>query len=153
MKSTFFAALIIGAAAFAPLGALAQTPAKPTTATPTAAPIALDIKDAAGKAMTGNPDAGKRVFLQCQACHSIVAGQNRVGPSLAGIIGRKAGTVANFKYSPANKNSGLTWTEQQLFTYLENPRGVVAGTTMAFAGLKQPQQRADVIAYLKTNAK
>ena len=79
-------------------------------------------------------------------------GVNRVGPSLWGIVGRPAGSIANFKYSPANKNSGLTWSEDQLFTYLEAPQKVVKGTYMAFAGLKKPQDRADVIAYLKTKA-
>jgi cytochrome c len=77
-------------------------------------------------------------------------GVNRVGPSLHGIVGRKAGTVAGFNYSTANKNSGVTWDEKTLFVYLENPRKFMPGTKMAFAGLKQPQQRADVIAYLKT---
>jgi cytochrome c len=77
---------------------------------------------------------------------------NRVGPSLHGIVGRTAGTIEGFRYSPANKNSGITWTEEQLFTYLEDPRKTIPGTFMAFAGIKDPQQRADLIAYLKTQA-
>jgi cytochrome c len=98
----------------------------------------------------GNAADGAKVFAQCKACHVTDKGVNRVGPSLHGIVGRKAGTVAGFNYSTANKNSGVTWDEKTLFVYLENPRKFMPGTKMAFAGLKQPQQRADVIAYLKT---
>jgi cytochrome c len=103
--------------------------------------------------LTGDATKGEKVFLQCKTCHVLDAGVNKVGPSLNGIIGRAAGQVAGFNYSEANKNSGLTWTEEQLFTYLENPQKTIPGTKMAFAGLKQPQDRADVIAYLKTAAK
>jgi cytochrome c len=79
-------------------------------------------------------------------------GVNRVGPSLHGIIGRTAGSVPGFNYSAANKGSGVTWTEEVLFEYLENPREFMPGTRMAFVGLKKPQDRADVIAYLKTQS-
>jgi len=72
-----------------------------------------------------------------------------VGPSLAGIVGRAAGSVAGFSYSNANKNSGITWTPEKMFQYLEKPARVVPGTKMAFAGLSKAQDRADVIAYLK----
>lgn len=122
-------------------------PATEATAPPVeaATPVALAI---AGHP-TGDAVAGKKVFAQCMACHVVQAGVNRVGPSLYGVIGRKAGVVENFRYSDANKNSGITWSEQELFTYLENPRGVVPGTIMAFAGLKKPEDRANVIAYIK----
>lgn len=100
---------------------------------------------------TGNAAAGKTVFIQCQACHSIKEGENRVGPSLYGKIGATAGQVPGFKYSDANKNSGIVWTEEKLFEYLKNPRAVIPGTTMAFAGIPDPQKRADVIAFLKAN--
>jgi cytochrome c len=99
---------------------------------------------------TGNADHGKVVFLQCKTCHVRIEGQNRIGPSLAGVVGRKAGTVAGFSYSDANKNSGITWTPEKLFQYLEAPQRVVPGTKMTFAGLPKPQDRADVIAYLQT---
>jgi cytochrome c len=108
----------------------------------------------AGPAMAqmpkGDPAAGQRVFAQCRACHVTDKGVNRVGPSLHGIVGRKAGTVPGFKYSKANASSGVTWTEDKLFEYLENPRKFIPGTTMAFAGIRNPQQRADLIAWLKT---
>lgn len=106
----------------------------------------------AGAPVFGNPVTGKSVFNTCGTCHSIVAGQNKVGPSLHGIIGRHSGIVPGFRYSAANKNSGIVWTEQKLFDYLANPQKMVPGTYMSFAGYKEPQKRADVIAYLKTNA-
>ncbi|TKD51400.1 c-type cytochrome [Sphingomonas baiyangensis] len=97
---------------------------------------------------TGDPASGKTVFLQCQTCHAVEAGVNKIGPSLAGIVGRAAGTVAGYNYTPANKNSGITWSKEKLFQYLENPQRVVPGTKMAFAGIADEQKRADVIEYL-----
>ena len=128
----------------------ATAPAVETAATPAAAPAA-----AAGvtlASLTGDAAKGEKVFGQCKTCHVAEKGVNRVGPSLWGVVGRSAGSIEGFKYSPANKNSGLTWSEAQLFTYLEAPQKVIKGTYMAFAGLKNPQDRADVIAYLKTKA-
>ncbi|MBI1186168.1 MAG: c-type cytochrome [Alphaproteobacteria bacterium] len=123
-----------------------ETPAPAETAA--AEPVALEITHN-GAQMTGDPAAGERVFAQCRTCHSPEAGQNRTGPSLHGIIGRQAGTVPGFRYSNANRTSGITWTEQELFNYLENPRQRIPGTIMSFVGLRDAQQRADVIAYLK----
>lgn len=117
-----------------------------------ATPMQLDIKDDSGKTLTGDPDAGATVFHRCAACHSIQAGQNRIGPSLHGVVGRPAGSVPGFNYSTANKTSGITWTEQKLFAYLEHPQKVVPGTKMAFPGLADPTDRANVIAYLKQNS-
>ena len=95
--------------------------------------------------------AGEKVFKsQCSICHAVAAGKNMVGPSMSGIVGRKAGTVACFRYTDANKNSGLIWDNATLDHYLVNPRGTIPGTTMAFAGVKADQQRADLIAYLAT---
>ena len=82
--------------------------------------------------------------------------KNKVGPLLNGIIGRKAGTIEGFAYSDANKTAGgggLVWTEDVLFKYLENPLTFMKGTKMAFAGLKDAQDRKDVIAYLKKFSK
>lgn len=98
---------------------------------------------------TADPAHGAQVFMQCKTCHVTDPGQNRTGPSLSGIVGRAAGTVEGFTYTPANKDSGITWTKEKLFQYLENPQRVVPGTKMAFAGLKAAQDRADVIAYLE----
>lgn len=101
--------------------------------------------------LTGDVEAGRRVFARCRSCHVLDEGVNRVGPSLYGIIGREAGTVEGFRYSEANQTSGVTWTEQNLFDYLENPREYIPGTIMAFPGLRDAQDRADVIAYIKAN--
>lgn len=81
---------------------------------------------------------------------TVEAGKNKVGPSLASVVGRKASTAAGFNYSPATKNSGLTWDEATLDKYLTSPKDLVKGTRMVFPGLKNPKERADVIAYLKT---
>ncbi len=99
--------------------------------------------------LTGDAAAGKSVFAQCRTCHVTDKGVNRVGPSLAGIIGRKAGSVEGFNYSPANKEGGITWTEEQMYVYLENPQRTIPKTKMIFAGIPDAQKRADVIAYLK----
>jgi len=94
---------------------------------------------------------GQTVFKRlCSACHSPLEGKNLVGPSLFGIVGRDAGTVPNFKYSAANKNSGITWSAEKLDPYLINPREVVPGTIMIFPGVKDAKQRGDLIVYLST---
>lgn len=119
-----------------------------------AAPAADDVATVDGTSLadfTGDAAAGEKVFMQCASCHVVEPGVNRVGPSLAGIIGRAAGTVEGFNYTDANKNSGITWTPEKMFQYLENPQRVVPGTKMAFAGLKNGQDRANVIAYIKTH--
>ena len=141
------------APAAAPVAAPAAAPA--AGATGTATTVTTVTTGAGGvtlASLTGDAAKGEKVFGQCKTCHVAEKGVNRVGPSLWGVVGRPAGSIANFKYSPANKNSGLTWSEDQLFAYLEAPQKVVKGTYMAFAGLKKPQDRADVIAYLKTKA-
>jgi len=108
-------------------------------------------------AQDGNAEEGAEVFKKCRACHDVGPGAtNKVGPVLNEIIGRKAGTIDGFAYSDANKASGasgLVWTEEVMFNYLENPLVFMKGTKMAFAGLKDPQDRKDVIAYLKKFSK
>ena len=102
---------------------------------------------------SGDPKAGEVIFKQCAACHSLDPDTNKTGPSLAGLFGRKAGTVEDFNYSDANKNSGIVWDEANLRKYLPNPQALVPGTKMAFMGLKDPQQVEDVITYLKEATK
>jgi cytochrome c len=101
-------------------------------------------------ALSGDAAKGKKAFVKCMACHTVEEGQNRVGPSLFAIIGRRAGAVDKFRYSNANKNSNLVWTEETMFEYLENPQKFMPGTLMAFPGVPAPQERADLIAYLKS---
>jgi cytochrome c len=102
----------------------------------------------------GDPAAGEDVFKKCRACHEVgPSARNKVGPVLNGIVGRKAGTIDGFAYSDANKAAGangLLWSEAELDRYLTNPRAHMPGNKMAFAGLPDAQDRADIIAYLKT---
>ena len=104
-------------------------------------------------AQEGNPEEGAEVFKKCRACHDVGPdAKNKVGPVLNDIVGRKAGTIEGFAYSEANKTAGgkgLTWTEDVLLKYLENPLTFMQGTKMAFAGLKDVQDRKDLIAFLK----
>ena len=101
-------------------------------------------------AVKGDAANGEKVFSQCKLCHVVEQDVNRVGPSLFGVVGRKAGAVPGYKYSAASLKSGLVWNEATLAQYLEAPMKFMPGTKMAFAGLKKPQDRADVIAYLAT---
>jgi len=102
-------------------------------------------------APAGDPVRGKLVFLQCQACHAVQAGETGlIGPSLAGVYGRKAGSLAGYDYSAPLKASGLVWDAANLDKWLTDPSALVPGTKMAFAGIASPALRADVIAYLKT---
>ena len=111
--------------------------------------VALSL--GATQAHAADADAGARVFKsQCATCHAVVAGRNLVGPSLAGIVGRKAGEAPGFRYSAANKAADFTWDEARLDPYLANPKAVIPGTSMLYAGLKNDEQRADLIAYLVT---
>jgi nitrite reductase (NO-forming) len=100
----------------------------------------------------GDPAAGRLVFRKCQACHSTEPGKNMLGPSLAGILGRKAGTEANYNYSQAMKQSNLTWDVKTLDAYLSDPQKVVPGNKMPFPGLKTEHDRTDVIAFITGQA-
>jgi cytochrome c len=132
--------------------AAATSAAADAAAAPAAAKIAADdtttLDGTKFADMKGDAKHGEAVFTQCKTCHVIDPGVNRIGPSLHGIIGRKSGQIAGFSYSTANKESGITWTPEKLYQYLEKPQRVVPGTKMAFAGLPKGQDRADVIAYL-----
>ena len=103
-------------------------------ATPAAAAAAAPAAGVIVAGFTGNAADGKKVFNQCGACHSVKEGQNRVGPSLYGIVGEKAAEVPNFKFSKAMVASNIVWTEDNLFKYLEKPSAMVPGTTMALDG-------------------
>ncbi|MDE2061942.1 MAG: cytochrome c family protein [Bradyrhizobium sp.] len=104
-----------------------------------------------GQARAQDAAAGEKVFLVCRACHQVGDNaKNAVGPVLNGLFGRKAGSVEGYNYSEANKKSGITWTEEEFTKYIQDPKAVVPGTKMAFAGLKDEKKIKDLIAYLHT---
>ncbi|WP_027554373.1 cytochrome c family protein [Bradyrhizobium sp. Cp5.3] len=104
---------------------------------------------------TANPgyaqdaEHGKNIFKACATCHATDQ-TDRVGPGLGGITGRKAGTIPGFSYSSAMKTSDIVWNAKSLDAYLESPQKVVPGNIMPYAGLKNPTDRADLVAYLAT---
>ena len=105
--------------------------------------------------MEGDAEKGERVFRKCQACHAVAEGaENKVGPVLNGVVDREIASVEGFEYSDVLKEMGAegkTWTAEELAAFLEKPRDYAKGTKMAFAGLRKEEERADVIAFLKTH--
>lgn len=99
------------------------------------------------RAADGDPQHGGQIYQRCLACHSLE--YDRSGPRHCGLFGRQAGTLPGYAYSKAMKASGLTWDESSLERFLENPLKALPGTKMAYAGVKDPQERADLIAYLR----
>jgi nitrite reductase (NO-forming) len=152
-------------AASAPVAKVAAAPAAPAPAAsphahghdmskmaqaPAAKPAV--VAKVANTAVEGDVAHGRQVFKKCQACHSMQPGKNLLGPSLAGIVGTKAGEVANYSFSTAMKQSGITWTPEKLDAYLQDPQKVVPGNKMPFPGLKTDSDRTDVIAFLASSA-
>jgi cytochrome c2 len=103
---------------------------------------------AAPVAAEGDAEAGERVFNRCRACHVPDQEQNRVGPHLVGIFGREAGAVEDYRYSPALADSGIVWDDETIAAYVADPRGFIPGNRMAFPGIRNEQEIADLIAYL-----
>ena len=97
----------------------------------------------------GDAARGEAQFKECTACHKLAAGTNEVGPSLHGIFSRKAGELADFRYSPAMKRSGVTWTPESLDKYLADPQAFIPANRMPYAGMSNATDRADLIAYLQ----
>jgi len=99
----------------------------------------------------GNPATGAKLFLQCRACHTVNAGGTQaIGPNLSGVLGAKAASKPGYNYSPALKKANLTWSKPTMDAWLTRPSKLVPGNKMAFAGMTNPQARADMIAYLGT---
>jgi len=99
---------------------------------------------------SGNAQRGQKLFEECAACHSTKAGESGVGPSLAGALGKKAGENPEFRFSPAMKRSGITWTQATLNDFIADPQKRVPDNRMPYAGLPDAASRADLIAYLLT---
>jgi cytochrome c len=104
-------------------------------------------------AQQGDAARGEQRFKECAACHSVEPGVNNVGPSLAGLFGRQAGSAADFRYSPAMRKSGITWTPQTLDEFIADPQKRVPANRMPYAGLTDAAARADLIAYLEKATK
>ncbi|MGI9487186.1 MAG: c-type cytochrome [Geminicoccaceae bacterium] len=100
-----------------------------------------------------DPAHGEKLFRECRKCHAVQPGEVKIGPSLAGVVGRRPGSVPAFGYSLDMinfGNSGATWDEESLDRFLTRPRALIAGTKMVFQGFRKPSDRADLIAYLST---
>jgi cytochrome c len=112
--------------------------------------VALSIAVSSGAALAQDLEAGETSFRKCAPCHSVGEdAANKVGPVLNGLDGRKAGAVEGFSYSDANKNSGITWSEETFNEYIRDPRAKVPGTKMVFAGIKNNKEVTDLWGYLK----
>ena len=108
------------------------------------------IVSSAGATLAQDVEKGATLFKQCAVCHKIGPGAtNGVGPELNGLDGRHSGSVANYSYSDANKNSGIVWNEETFKEYIKDPKAKIPGTKMIFAGIKNEQQAKDLWAYLK----
>jgi cytochrome c len=108
------------------------------------------IAASAGTTTAQDVEKGANSFKKCLACHAIGPGaQNKVGPVLNGLDGRKSGSVPDFNYSDANKNSGIVWNEQNFEDYIKDPKAKVPNTKMIFPGIKNEQETKDLWAYLK----
>jgi cytochrome c len=102
-------------------------------------------------ALAADPAAGQKIFkAQCGICHAVVAGENGIGPTLFGVVGRRSGSVPGFNYTADHKKLDVTWDAATLDKYLTDPRAMVPDTSMVYPGLKDNAERADLVAYLET---
>lgn len=110
--------------------------------------VLLALIPASASAQAGDATKGRTVFTRCAICHSVDPGVRKLGPSLSGVFGRKAGQVSGFAYSPAMKASNIVWNGRSIDSFLTDPRKAVPGNKMVFPGLTNAQDRANLIAYL-----
>lgn len=146
----------------APTETPASAPASSSSASVAAPAAAAGPTDAEKQALlaslpapynTGNLENGRKQFALCRSCHNLTpGGPNATGPNLYGLFGRTAGTHEGFKYSDAVKGAGFVWDAEKLDSWLADPRGFLPGNRMSFAGVKDPQKRVDLIAYLKVES-
>ena len=109
--------------------------------------LTLPAQVKGGELPEGDAARGEAIYGRCQACHSLE--RNRTGPKHCGLFGRPAGSLEGYPFSDALRDSGIVWDEESLDSFLENPFEAVPGTRMGYAGVKDPQERADLIAYLE----
>jgi len=107
----------------------------------------------AASAQQGDVKRGEKAFENCRACHASDGASNEVGPALRGVFGRKAGEREDFRYSPALKRSGITWTAQTMDAFIADPQKIVPANRMPFGGIPDPKERADLIAYMQQTFK
>ena len=113
--------------------------------------MAMGVAGLAGPALAQDAAHGKTVYARCSACHSVTpGGRSGMGPNLFGILGRTAGTLAGFSYSPAMKGAGFKWTKEKLDAFLKSPSATVPGNRMPFGGVPDKRDRDDLVAYLAT---
>lgn len=153
-------AVLLGVAATGPLtgcskGSETHPPPPPTPAASPAVPPSPEQRAilATLPAPYGNADVynGQAKFALCKSCHTVTQGAGAAfGPNLWGVFGRKSGTAPGYAYSEGLRRLGVTWTAQTLDAWIANPRAIVPGTRMVYAGLEDPHDRIDVVAYLKT---
>ncbi|CAN0532586.1 unnamed protein product [Laminaria digitata] len=120
------------------------------------ATVAILAVSSIGHANAADAAKGKKVFNKCKACHTLATGKHRIGPSLAGVFGRTAGTAEKYKFSKAMKKAGadgLVWTPETMSEYLKKPRTYIKGTKMTFAGLKKQADKDNLMAFLKEATK
>jgi cytochrome c len=115
----------------------------------TASALVLSLLLVASAHAEGDAARGETLFKECAACHKLQAGANEVGPSLHGIFSRKAGELGDFRYSPAMKRSGVSWTAETLNKYVADPQAFIPANRMPYAGMSNAADRADLIAYLQ----
>ena len=113
--------------------------------------LLISLAGASGAVLAQQGDAkrGQKLFEVCRACHAADGATNEVGPSLRGVFGRKAGSLEDFRYSPAMKRSGITWNAQTLDTFIADPQSAVPANRMPYDGLPNARDRADLIAWLQ----